>query len=372
VRQVAVQYRPAWQQEGGRIVHAPLAREVAVAEEVAQALALAEPVLVEAGDGQRVRHIDLVDEVAHGADDVLHPCQAGHVERRAALSAAMVRPLAAARVVGPDADRRGRAADDEIRMRVLAAEDRVQCHGVALPDQCIKIVGDGHQVGLGRQAIGRMAPVAVAEDAELSAVDEALEFLLHVGEVARRGFRVTADRLRQLRGGLGIGFQRRDNVHPVQCVQVVEVHHVVVNVLRAYHQVADQLGIGRHRVAQRAFHGADRGNAMHHGAYATDALGQRPGVARVAPAQDDLQAAYHGAGGIGFFDTPVGHAGFDAQVAFDARDGIENQAFRHLTKLQQGWLQISSAASHSVTPREGGRGAGRVCSPMAWQGCKHS
>jgi hypothetical protein len=56
-------------------------------------------------------------------------------------------------------------------------------------------------------------------------------------------------------------------------------------------------------------------------------LGKRPSVSWVAPAQDDLDASYHGACGIGFGDLSAG-IGFrlDSQMAFDTGDGVNDYA----------------------------------------------
>ena len=70
-RQVAVQDHAAWEQEGVGIVHARR-RQIADAQEVAEAFATCEPVLVETRDRQRVGHVDLVNEGLHAVDDLLH------------------------------------------------------------------------------------------------------------------------------------------------------------------------------------------------------------------------------------------------------------------------------------------------------------
>ena len=51
------------------------------------------------------------------------------------------------------------------------------------------------------------------------------------------------DRLLQLAGRLGVGPQRIDRVHPVQRVQVVEVHDVVMDLQVQLHDVADRVGV---------------------------------------------------------------------------------------------------------------------------------
>jgi hypothetical protein len=45
-------------------------------------------------------------------------------------------------------------------------------------------VRGGNQVGLGRQLVGRVAPVGVGENPELALLDEGLQLFLHVGKVA--------------------------------------------------------------------------------------------------------------------------------------------------------------------------------------------
>ena len=223
-------------------------------------------------------------------------------------------------------------------MGVLAAENRVDLHHVALPFQRIEIMRHRHQVGFRRQAIIRVTIIAVGENAQLAGFHECFQFLLRICEIARAGLGVTGDRLRQCRGGLGVGRQGRDHVHPVQRVQVIEMHHVIVHVLGGDHQVADQLGIWRYLVAQGVFHRADRGNAMHQGADAANTLGESPCIARVASLQDQFDAPDHGAGTPGTGNLPVIAAfRLDAQMAFDAGDWINYDSCVHLFLSPQSW-----------------------------------
>ena len=67
---------------------------------------------------------------------------------------------------------------------------------------------------------------------------------------------------------------------------------------------------------------------MHGGADAADALGEKPGVARVAAFQDELDAAPHLPRRPGVGDLAVLHLDIDAEVALDAGDGIDGDA-RH-------------------------------------------
>ena len=88
--------------------------------------------------------------------------------------------------------------------------------------------------------------------------------------------------LRQRRGRRRIGLERRHDVHPVERVQMIEVDDVVLHHLGQEHDVADDLGILGNLDAERVLHRAHRGQRVHRGADAADALAERPGVARIA------------------------------------------------------------------------------------------
>ena len=130
-------------------------------------------------------------------------------------------------------DRRRHAADEEaLQVRVLAAEHRVHLDELALPVERLEVVRHRHQVGFGRQLVGRVAPVGVGEGPELAAIDELLRRSLHAGEVLRARQRPVGDRLGERRRLRRIGRQRRHDVDPVERVQVVEVDDVVLHALR--------------------------------------------------------------------------------------------------------------------------------------------
>ena len=68
---------------------------------------------------------------------------------------------------------------------------------------------------------------------------------------------------------------------------------------------------------------------MHQRTDAADTLREGPGIARVAPAQDDLDAANHGSGRVCLRDTIAVHLRLDAQMAFDTGNGINDDTFIH-------------------------------------------
>ena len=180
-------------------------------------------------------------------------------------------------------DRRGHAADEEaLQVRVLAAEHGVHLDELALPVERLEVVRHRHQVGFGRQPVGRVSPVGVGERSELAAIDERLDAIADAGEVLRARQRPVRDRLGERRGLRRIGRERRHDVDPVERVQVVEVDDVVLHACAADDQVAQQPRVGRRRGADRVLDGADRRDRVHRRAHAADPLRERPGVARIA------------------------------------------------------------------------------------------
>ena len=113
---------------------------------------------------------------------------------------------------------------------------------------------------------------------------------------------------------------------------MIEVHDMVVYILRGNHQIADQLGVGRNGISQRILHRPHAGDAVHQGADAANALSEGPGVARIAALEDQFDAPDHGAGAVGAGDLAV-RVGFrlDAQMPFDAGDGIDDDALVHIS-----------------------------------------
>ena len=80
-------------------------------------------------------------------------------------------------------------------------------------------------------------------------------------------------------------------------------------------------------IAERVLDRAHRSERVHAGAYAADALDERPRVARVAALEDHLESAPHRAGGHRVADHVVlVDVDLDAQVTLDPRDRIDDDA----------------------------------------------
>ena len=112
---------------------------------------------------------------------------------------------------------------------------------------------------------------------------------------------------------------------------MVEMDDVVLQQLGGRHEVADQLAIFRHLHVKGVFHRAHRSQPVHQRANPADALGERPGVPRVAPAQYDLDAADLGAGAqrLDHISRRV-NLDLDAQMPLDPSDRIDDDTLvRH-------------------------------------------
>ena len=145
-----------------------------------------------------------------------------------------------------------------------------------------------------------------------------------------RELRVQGERLSANSTSLpGSAFGNLQNVDPVQRRQLIEVHDVIVQGVRDQNQIADVLRVERHLQLQRVFHRAHAGHGVHRGAHAAEALGEQPGVARIAAAQNVFDAAPHGAGSPGIADRIVVHFHVDAEVAFNSGNGIDRDSFCH-------------------------------------------
>ena len=139
--------------------------------------------------------------------------------------------------------------------------------------------------------------------------------------------------MREVSGLLGVGLESVDDVDPVKRVQVIEVNDVILHVLGSHHDVADELSGGRNGDAQRALNCTNAGEGMHGGADAANAFGNGPGIARVTALENFLEAANHGAGAESVSDDAVFHDCLNAQVAFNASNGIDDDACHRFSRL---------------------------------------
>ena len=140
-----------------------LGGKLAVAHVVGQSAAILRPVFVERGHRKHIGDIHLVDKLIRLIDQLRNQIQSLGVDRRHFIHV----------------DGAGNAADQVVRVRVLAAEHRVDLDDFLLPHQRVQVVSHGDKVHLRRQYIGRMPPVAVGKDTQ-PVGGEGLDLVLHL------------------------------------------------------------------------------------------------------------------------------------------------------------------------------------------------
>src|SRR5262249_48674057 len=113
------------------------------------------PILVERSHGEEIGNVDADHEVASLGNEFLQSRDGSCIQ--GCLTVWI--------------DWRGHSADEKaLKMRVLAAKNRMHLDELSLPVQRFEVVRHGHKVRLGWEAIGGMAPVRVRKWAELTAI----------------------------------------------------------------------------------------------------------------------------------------------------------------------------------------------------------
>ena len=131
-----------------------------------------------------------------------------------------------------------------------------------------------------------------------------------------------------LRGLDRICLERGGHIHEIQRVQMIEMHHMVMQVLHAQHQIADGRGVSGDFHADGVFKGAGGGKGVGVGAYAAGALREMLRVTRVTALENHFQPAEQCGGAASVLDAAVFHFHLDTQMSFDAGDGIHHNGSR--------------------------------------------
>ena len=108
-----------------------------------------------------------------------------------------------------------------------------------LPLEGFQVVRHGHQVRLRGQLKGGMSPITISENPQLAAFDKFCQSFLDIRKISRRTFCPFGNALSQGRGGHWIGLERAHHIDPIQGVQMIKMHHVIMNVLSAEHDITD-------------------------------------------------------------------------------------------------------------------------------------
>src|SRR5208282_1362546 len=174
------------------------------------------------------------------------------------------------------------------------------------------------QVHFRAQAHRRMAPVAVRENPELAAPNQAFDLVLNLLERATGVSPPGADAVCDGGCACWIRLGNGRDVHPIECGQLIEMYDVVVQGMRDENQVANVLRVRRNLELERILYGAHRGYGVDRGANSAEALCKNPAFAGIASEQNRLDSAPHGAARPCFLHGAPIDLDIDAQVPFDA------------------------------------------------------
>ena len=148
-----------------RYVGIPVGREVTIAEVIGQPATNGAPVVfVKRGHGQQVRNVNLVNEGMCFIEQASHHGQAFGIDG----------------VVLIDIDGTCGTTNQVVWMGVLAAKNGMDLNDLLLPFQCFEVVGYPNEVNFSREFIGRVAPIAIGENSQLSAGYKSFQTLLKV------------------------------------------------------------------------------------------------------------------------------------------------------------------------------------------------
>ena len=107
---------------------------------------------------------------------------------------------------------------------------------------------------------------------------------------------------------------------------MIEVHDVIVQGVADENQVANVLRVRRNLELERIFHGAHRGHGVDRGANSAEALRKDPAFAGIAPLQNRLNSAPHGAACPCLLHAAAIDLDIDAQMPFDAGYRVDSDA----------------------------------------------
>ena len=282
-------------------------REIAVGHEIPQTFTHAGPIEIERGHRQNVRQIDAQNKILGFAEQTEQESDLVGIDGLFAVGV----------------HRAGHPTDQVgLQVGVFGTQDGMRFDDIALPVKRLEIVRHRHQVGFGGQFVSRVTPVGVGEGAKLAAGDKRGYFVLDSLEIIGAGFGPIRDGLRQCGGRSGIRIQSRDDIHPVERMQVVEMNDVILHILDGFNNIAHHARIGGNFNPEGIFDSSHGAECVYSRSNTADALGKGPGVSWVAAFENGLNTAPHGAAGPGLAHLSAVHLGFDAQVALNASYGI--------------------------------------------------
>ena len=307
-------------------------------------------------NGQQVRQIIIVYQRAAHVDGSVYDFQTCRIHRSIAV------------LQGNGA---GHTAHHIMRMRILAAEDNMRRNQLALLIQHFQIMRHSQKMNFRRQqlVIGMVPPVG-GENTQLAAFYDSFYLILNLFKILGRscrevmliGFRYGSfrrterqfvsvqHRILQISRGNGVSSQSLYRAYPVQSMQMIEMHDMVLHRQRCRHDVADIIGILRNSNTQSVLNRTDRAQSMSRGANAANTLDISPGVTGVTILHNQFQAAPGGTGGNSVCNLPRCFINLHlyTKMTFNASYRIYYYMFHLFTcSLIPSLLRVSASAQRS-------------------------
>src|SRR5208283_711925 len=116
------------------------------------------------------------------------------------------------------------------------------------------------------------------------------------------------------------------DVHPIECRQVIEMNDVIVQGVPDENQVTNVLRVCRNFELERIFYSTHRGHGMDRGANPTESLRKDPAFPGIAPLQNRLNSAPHGAACPCLLHAAIVDLDIDAQMPFNASYRVDSDA----------------------------------------------
>ena len=243
-------------------------------------------------------------------------------------------------------------------MGVFTAKYHVGDNQFPLGIEHFEVVGYRHEVHFGRQffVVGVTPPVGRREDTELAAFYNLFNLVLNRFEVCGGGLGefpgiglqtgvvlcefgnfsiLFEDIVLDFRRLNGVGFERLYGRNPVERVQVVEVHQVVVDVKGAEHYVPDVVGVFGNLDIQSVFYRPNRCERVDSSADTAYPLGECPRIPGVSTPEYYLDTTPHGGGGNGVHHLVLlfVNGNLQTEVTFYSGNGVNNYPLSHLLNL---------------------------------------
>ena len=177
-------------------------------------------------------------------------------------------------------------------MWVFPAKNRINADNRPLKLQRIQVMRHSHQIRLRWEPVVGVIPISSGENTELPRVQHAPNSVPNLGKlclcVALPG---GINRFSKFNRLSRIRIRSAHHVDPVQGMQMIKMHHVVVDFLGGHHEVADQLGLFRRIGPNGILHSRHRCHRMRSSTHAANTANKSPHIPGIPPLNNGFNAA---------------------------------------------------------------------------------